>query len=87
VADTLIVNVAEAARQLGVSAWTVRRYIADGLLPVVEFPSTSHRGERNRRVLISIEDLKGFRDRYRTAQPVPDEKLSDAALKRWAGAR
>lgn len=67
------------------SPWTVRHYIASGLLPVVELPSTNRAGERNRRVLISVDDLKAFRDRYRVSGPEPDANLSKAALKRWAG--
>jgi hypothetical protein len=56
----LIVSVKEAAAALGVSAWVVRRYVADGLLATVQFPSTRHRGETTRRILIAVADLEAF---------------------------
>jgi predicted site-specific integrase-resolvase len=64
-APPLCLDFKSAAASLGVSVWTLRRYVEDGLLPVVKFPSAKHDGEQSRRVLISYDDLKAFRDRYR----------------------
>ena len=55
----------KAAAALGVSAWVLDRYIADGLLPVVRLPSTKHDGELSRRVLIAVADLEAFVKRHR----------------------
>ena len=41
----LCVDVKRAAEAIGVSPWVVRRYLADGLLPVVKFPSIKRPGE------------------------------------------
>jgi predicted site-specific integrase-resolvase len=54
-----------ASAALGVSKWVLDRYIADGLIPVVELPSTKRRGERTRRVLIAVADLEEFVNKYR----------------------
>jgi predicted site-specific integrase-resolvase len=61
----LCVDRKEAAHALGVSAWVLDRYIADGLLPVVRLPSTKHGGELSRRVLIAVADLEAFVKRHR----------------------
>lgn len=55
-----------AAATLGVSLWVLDQYIADGLLPTVNLPSTRHVGERSRRVLISADDLRDFVKRHRS---------------------
>jgi predicted site-specific integrase-resolvase len=62
----LCVDVREAARMLGVSAWTVREYVATGALPTVKMPSTKGAESRSRRVLIAVEDLKTFIGRHRS---------------------
>jgi predicted site-specific integrase-resolvase len=56
----------EAAEALGVTMWTIDRYIAEGALPVVRFPSVKHGGERSRRVLIAATDLENFVALHRT---------------------
>lgn len=61
----LCLDVKSAAASLGVSVWVVRRWIDDGLLPTVKFPSAKHVGATSRRILIAAEDLKAFVDRYR----------------------
>lgn len=64
----LSVDRKEAARALGVSPWVLDRYIADGLLPVVKFPSTKHPDEMSRRVLIAVADLEALVKRFREAK-------------------
>lgn len=66
--NPLCVDRKEAAAALGVSAWVVDRYIADGLLPVVKFPSTKRPDETSRRVLIAVADLDAFVARCREAK-------------------
>ncbi|HXG90324.1 MAG TPA: hypothetical protein VNJ02_18515 [Vicinamibacterales bacterium] len=61
----LCVDVRAAAKAIGVSTWVVRHYIASGLLPTVKFPSTKHRDETSRRVLIAVTDLEAFVKRHR----------------------
>jgi hypothetical protein len=61
----LCLDLKSAAASLGISVWVLRRYIEDGLLPVVKFPSAKNDGEVSRRVLVSYDDLKAFRDRFR----------------------
>lgn len=61
----LCVDIREAARVLGVSPWVVRRFIADGLLAKVTFPSVKNAGDDMRRVLIAVADLEAFVSRHR----------------------
>jgi predicted site-specific integrase-resolvase len=61
----LVVDTKAAASALGVSVWVLRRYIADGLLPTVKFPSTERPGEDFRRVLIAVADLEAFVVKHR----------------------
>ena len=63
----LVLDVNAAAKMIGVSPWVLRRYIDDGLLPTVKFPSAKHPGERSRRVLIAVADLEAFVARHREA--------------------
>jgi predicted site-specific integrase-resolvase len=58
-------DVRSAAAAVGVSVWVLRRYIDEGLLPTVKFPSVKYPGETSRRVLVSVEDLRAFVERYR----------------------
>lgn len=55
----LTVDRKTAAAAIGVSLWMLDRYIADGLLPTVKFPSR-YEGDRSRRVLIAVSDLEVF---------------------------
>lgn len=66
--NALCVDRKHAAEALGVSAWVLDRYIADGLLPVVKLPSTAHPGEMSRRVLIAVADLEALVRRFREAK-------------------
>ena len=61
----LVVDAREAAKTLGVSVWVMRRYIADELIPTIQFPSTKRPGESTRRVLIAVADLEKFVDAHR----------------------
>lgn len=67
--NRLCVDRKEAAAALGVSAWVVDRYIADGLLPVVKFPSTKYIDGTSRRVLIAVSDLDALVARFREVKP------------------
>lgn len=61
----LVVDVKEAAKTLGVSVWVMRHYIASGLIPTIQFPSTKRPGESTRRVLIAVADLNKFVEQHR----------------------
>lgn len=56
----LLVSRKEAAAALNISVWVLDRYIASGLIPKFDLPSTAHPGEDNRRVLIAVSDLEAF---------------------------
>ena len=62
----LCLDVKAAAAAVGVSTWTLRRWIDEGQLPTIKFPSVRYPRERNRRVLISADDLKAFVEKHRT---------------------
>jgi predicted site-specific integrase-resolvase len=64
----LCLDVKAAAATVGVSTWTLRRWIDEGLLPTIKFPSVRYPGERNRRVLISADDLKAFVAKHRSSE-------------------
>jgi hypothetical protein len=60
-----LLNMRQAASYLGCSFWTVRDYVLQGLIPVVEMPPLRPReGDRQRRVLrrvlIDRSDLDAF---------------------------
>jgi hypothetical protein len=63
----LCVDVKTAAASIGVSVWTLRSYIDEGLIPTVKLPSSKHPGEISRRVLIAVEDLRLFVNQHREA--------------------
>jgi predicted site-specific integrase-resolvase len=62
----LVVDRRTAAAALGVSLWTLDQYIAAGVLPTVNLPSSKYEGTRTRRVLIAAADLEEFVNRRRT---------------------
>jgi len=64
----LCLSVAEAAKSLGVSVWVLRRWIDDGLLPTVKFPSANDASQPNRRVLIAVRDLEAFVNAHREGE-------------------
>ena len=60
-----LLNMRQAASYLGCSFWTLRDYVLQGLIPVVDMPPQRARpGDRQRkmlrRVLIDRSDLDGF---------------------------
>ncbi len=60
-----LVDLHAAATYLGVSFWTVRDYVLQGLIPTVELPALRPReGGRRRRVLrrvvVDVRDLDAF---------------------------
>ena len=62
-----LVDLHAAAAYLGLSFWTIRDYVQQGLIPTVELPALSPReGERRReglrRVLVDLRDLDAFID-------------------------
>lgn len=65
----LTVDLKTAAEIIGVSVWVLRRYIAEGRIPVVKFPSTKHDRESSRRVLIAVSDLEAFVSAHREVAP------------------
>jgi excisionase family DNA binding protein len=64
--DALCVDVAGAARLLGVGKSSVRRWIESGALPIIKFPSEKFDGETSRRILIAVCDLELFIAKHRT---------------------
>lgn len=64
----LCLDVKEAAAAVGVSTWTVRKWIDDGELPTIKFPSVKYPGEKGKRILILVDDLKAFAEKHRVAQ-------------------
>lgn len=81
-ADPLCLDVKETAAALGISPSAVRDYIDRGLLPVVRLPG-KHQGERSRRVLVAVADLRDFIQRHREVAHTPDAALSAASLAAW----
>jgi hypothetical protein len=61
----LVLTRKEAAAALKISEWQLDRLIADRLIPTIKIPSSAHRGEKNRRVLIAVRDLEAFIDAHR----------------------
>jgi hypothetical protein len=67
----LCLDVKEAAAAVGLSASVLRGLIDQGLIPVIKFPSASakHQGEKSRRVLVSVDDLRAFVEKHRVTEP------------------
>ena len=63
---SLCLDLKAAAATLNVSVWTLRKWIAEGLIPVIRFPSSRHAHEQSRRVLIAATDLEKFVAEHRT---------------------
>ena len=82
-APTLVVDIPTAAEIIGASESDVRRWIADGLLPCVRYPSSRRPGEPSRRILVAVADLAAFVARHRETQPAPNAALSEAMTRRW----
>ncbi|MCC7033838.1 MAG: helix-turn-helix domain-containing protein [Acidobacteria bacterium] len=80
----LVVGVDEAAALLGADASQVRKWVADGLLPSVRYPSVRRAGESSRRILLAVSDLTAFVTRHRVETPqTPDAALSASMCARW----
>jgi len=60
----LCIDIETAAEAIGMSETVVRGFVDRGLLPIVKFPGAKQ-GERSRRVLIAVEDLRAFVDAHR----------------------
>jgi excisionase family DNA binding protein len=52
----------EAAVYMGISVWSLRRLIWNGLLPSV-------RGQGWRRVLVDVGDMDGYIDQHKVVEP------------------
>jgi hypothetical protein len=61
----LVLTRKQAATALTISEWQLDQLIASGAIPTIRFPSSAHRGEKNRRVLIAVRDLEAFIDAHR----------------------
>jgi excisionase family DNA binding protein len=59
-AAPLLLTVADVARELSMSQWSVRRLIDDGVLPKVTMPSAKLPGRTSRSVRVRRSDLEAF---------------------------
>ena len=57
-----LLDIKDAAAYLGVSEWSLRSWIADGLIKPIELPSVSKTREKNRRLLFDVKSLDVFVD-------------------------
>lgn len=64
----LCLDIEGAAASIGMSPTVLRSYIDAGLLPVIKFPG-KHQGERSRRVLVAVDDLRAFVEQHRVTEP------------------
>ncbi len=62
-----LLNIKDAAEYLGLSYWTIRDYIIQGLIPSVQMPparpkegAARHKSQSLRRVLVDRQDLDMF---------------------------
>ncbi len=63
-----LLGVREAAHYLGISAWSIREWIAAGVVPCVKVllpTTTKRRGETCRRVLVDVRDLDTLIERWK----------------------
>ena len=67
--EPICVDFPTGAKVLDVSLWTLRNYVAEGLLPTIEYPSGKHPGEKSRRRVLLVSDLRAFALKHRTAGP------------------
>lgn len=66
--NPISVSVKTGAAMIGLSASALRDLIDRGLVPVIKVPG-KHQGERSRRVLISVDDLRAFVEQHRVTEP------------------
>jgi Helix-turn-helix domain len=58
-------GIKEAAAALCVCTKTIRDLIDAGELPTVKLPSVKYAGERGKRILILVDDLKAFAEKHK----------------------
>lgn len=58
--EPIALELAAAATAIGVSVWTLRKFIAAKLLPTVRYPSVKNEGEQHGRTLIAVTALRAF---------------------------
>lgn len=63
--EPICLDVKGAAAALSVCTKTIRQWIDSGELATVKLPSTKYAGERSRRILIHVDDLKAFAQKHR----------------------
>jgi hypothetical protein len=80
-----LLDVKAAAEYLGgLSPWTVRGLVSDGVLTPVRMPSSRCPGEQSRRLLFDRADLDRLIDIWKSASTAaPNAALSAAAITRW----
>jgi excisionase family DNA binding protein len=61
----ICLSVKDAASAMGVCTKTIRQWVDDGQLPTVKLPSVKYPGERGKRILILVDDLKEFAEKHR----------------------
>ena len=71
-----LLNMRQAAKYLGCSFWTIRDYVLQGLIPVVQLPplrarSGARQRETLRRVVIDRADLDNFVETRKIRAEVP----------------
>lgn len=80
-----LLDVDDAATYLGgISTWTVRALVAQGVLTPVRLPSCRQKSESNRRLLFDRCDLDRVIDAWkRESTGDPNAGLSAASVKGW----
>jgi len=68
-----LLGLVEAAAYLGLSTWTTRTLIANGVLRCVRLPSLRRNGEDMRRVLIDVRDLDELIERSSSRVRITDD--------------
>lgn len=61
-----LVDERRAGEMLGLSYWTIREYVAAGLIPTVTPPSPLNHHRKLRRKLIDVADLRAFIAAHKT---------------------
>lgn len=60
-----LMSLPDSARYLGVSEWSLRSWMEDGLIEPVNLPSVRKTQEKNRRLIFDRLDLEAFADARR----------------------
>jgi excisionase family DNA binding protein len=61
--DHRVVGINKAAEYLGISRWTLRRWIASGKIPFIRFPAGDGPHNDMRGAKIDLDDLDAFIER------------------------